>query len=137
MLNITRSFKLCMLLRINSNINTLSLITQGVPYPDIFFLQRVLINIKLTIYYRKCKIYNLSGRMQPQQERDYLVTSAVCFLSAKCDRPPSFFLMSCEGANYPAAYQLKTMPGAKGTSIICEQRAKAAGIIIKDAGASS
>jgi hypothetical protein len=29
------------------------------------------------------------------------------------------------------------MLGAKGASIICEQRAKAAGIIIKDAGASS
>lgn len=66
-----------------------------------------------------------------------LLPSAVCFLSAKCDLPRSFFLISCEGANYPAAYQLKTMPGAKGASIICEQRAKAAGIIIKDARASS
>jgi len=51
---------------------------------------------------------------------NYLVTF---FLPAKCD---AFFscLISCEGANYPAAYQLKTMLCAKGASIICEQRAK-------------
>lgn len=64
--------------------------------------------------------------------------SALCFLSAK-GGPflPSSCLISCEGANYSAAYQLQTMLGATGTSIICGQRAKAAGIIIKDAGASS
>lgn len=65
----------------------------------------------------------------------YLLLSASCLQSVIFS--PSFFLISCEGANYPAAYQLKTMPGAKGASIICEQRAKAAGTIIKDAGASS
>lgn len=51
--------------------------------------------------------------------------SPVCFLSAKRE---AFFscLISCEGANYPAAYQLKTMRCAKGASIICEQRAEPA-----------
>lgn len=47
------------------------------------------------------------------QEHDYLVAFNIISCLHSVIFLLNFFLISCEGANYPAAYQLKTMPGAK------------------------
>lgn len=84
----------------------------------------LLINTNINVYYRECKHTELVKKPLAlhtlPQLFSYLLLFASCLLSVML----FFCLISCEGANYPAAYQLKTMLCAKGASIICEQRAK-------------
>lgn len=132
MLSITRGYvKFFMIPRLSSSVNISSLINPESILSWQFFLT-MCVNKYKTIF----TMGNVKYRICPK-EFSLLSRSMIIWLPSTICKvwvPPP---QSCEGANYRAAYLLKTMPGAKGTSIICEQRAKLAGIIIKEAGASS